>query len=90
MRKKFDSFSQGVDEGDNGLLQVYADDSVFCKKKKKKKKNERKTGSPISGKTKMKDKINILHDNVLDNRGLNVMLKTKIRLRTKATMVGEI
>ena len=35
MRKKFDSYSQGVDEGDNGLLQVYADDSVFCKKKKK-------------------------------------------------------
>ena len=23
-------------EGDNGLLQVYADDSVFCKKKLKK------------------------------------------------------
>ena len=26
-------------EGDNGLLQVYADDSVFCKKKKKLKKD---------------------------------------------------
>ena len=30
--KKIDSYSQGVYEGDNGLLQVYADDSVFCKK----------------------------------------------------------
>ena len=29
-RKKFDSYSQGVYEGENGLLQVYADDSVFC------------------------------------------------------------
>ena len=38
-------------EGDNGLLQVYAEDSV------------------TSGKTKAKDKINILHDNVLDDRG---------------------
>ena len=59
---------------------------MFCKKKIEKK----KTGSPTSSKTKTKDKINILHDNVLDDRGLNVMLKTKIRLRTKATVVGEI
>ena len=44
------------------------------------------TGSPTSGKTKTKDKINILRDNVLDDRGLNVMLKIKIRLRTKATI----
>ena len=29
----------------------------------------KKAGSPISSKTKMKDKINILHDNVLDDRG---------------------
>ena len=28
--KKFDSYSSGVYEGENGLLQVYADDSVFC------------------------------------------------------------
>ena len=59
-------------------VKVFADDSVFCKKKKKKK----ETGSPTSGKTKTKNKINILHDNVLDDRGLNVILKTKIRLRS--------
>ena len=59
----------------------------FVKKIEKKKK---KTGSPDSGKTKTKDNINILRDKVLDDRGLNVMLKTKIRLRTKATIVGEI
>ena len=35
---------------------------------------------------------NLLYVNfiVLEDRGLNVMLKTKIRLRTKATIVGEI
>ena len=33
------------------------------------KENSRKTGSPIRSKTKTKDKINILHDNVLDDRG---------------------
>ena len=71
-----------------GWQNRYADDSVFCKKKNRKKK--KKTGSPTSGKTKTKDKINILRDNVLDDRGLNVMLKTEIRLRTKATIVGEI
>ena len=38
--------------------------------------------SPISGKMKTKDKINILHDNVLDGRNQKVMLNTKIRLRT--------
>ena len=58
----------------------------FVKKYRKKK----KTGSPTSGKTKTKDKINILRDNVLEDRGLNVMPKTKIRLTTKATIVGEI
>ena len=36
MQGKIDSYSQGVYEEDNGLLQVYADDSVFCKKKLKK------------------------------------------------------
>ena len=28
--KNFDSFSQGVYEEDNGLLQVYTDDRMFC------------------------------------------------------------
>ena len=28
--KKFRSYSSGVFEGKNGLLQVYADDCVFC------------------------------------------------------------
>ena len=28
--KKFQCYSHGVFEGENGLLQVYADDSVFC------------------------------------------------------------
>ena len=59
---------------------------MFCKKNIEKK----KSGSPTSGKTKTKDEINILRDNVLEDRGLNVILKTKIRLRTKATIVGEI
>ena len=36
MRERIDSYSRGVYEGDNGLLQVYADDSVFCKKNLKK------------------------------------------------------
>ena len=36
---------------------------VFCRSMPR---TERKTGSPTSGKTKAKDKINILHDNVLD------------------------
>ena len=39
------------------------------KKKEEKKKKERKTGSLTSGKTKRKDNINTLHDNVLDDRG---------------------
>ena len=39
MREKIDSYSQGVYQGDNGPLQVYADDSVICKKKKKLKKD---------------------------------------------------
>ena len=64
--------------------------TVCFVKKKNRKKKKKKTGSPTSGKTKTKDKINILRDNVLDDRGLNVMLKTKIRLRKKATIVGEI
>ena len=55
-----------------------------------KKNRQKKTGSPTSGKTKTKDKINILRDNVLDDQGLNLTLKTKIRLRTKVTIVGEI
>ena len=29
-REKFQCYSHGVFEGENGLLQVYADDSVFC------------------------------------------------------------
>ena len=28
--KKIDSYSQGVYDGGNGPLQVYADDSMFC------------------------------------------------------------
>ena len=64
--------------------------TTVCFEKKNRKKKKKKTGSPTSGKTKTKDKINILRDNVLDDRGLNVMLKIKIRLRTKATIVGEI
>ena len=28
--KKFQCYSDGVFEGENDLLQVYADDSVFC------------------------------------------------------------
>ena len=32
MRQKIDSYSRGVYKGDNGLLQVYADDSMFYKK----------------------------------------------------------
>ena len=31
MQNKIDSYSHGIYEGDNDLLQVYADDSVSCK-----------------------------------------------------------
>ena len=34
-REKFDSYSEGVYVGENSLLQVYADDSVFCENRLK-------------------------------------------------------
>ena len=54
MWEKNYSYSQGLYEGDNGLLQVYADDSVFCE--------YCLYNQADSGKMKTKDKINILHD----------------------------
>ena len=60
-------------EGDNQMVFCRSMPTTVCFVKK--------NGSPTSGKTKTKDKINILRDNVL---------KTKIRLRTKATIVDEI